>query len=268
MSPALPALAVRGVGVWTPRFPDLPSLCAGAPLDPPRAEAPAPLIPPKQRRRATTLARMAATALAEACTAAAIDVASLPTVFASMLGEVEAAAELITSMAQASPLSPTRFQNSVHNTASGLLSIATGQTGFTTSIAAGRDLAAMGLLEALALACSLGAPVALVLEEERWPPSLSELPPFEPACVALVVEPARDASLPRLARLSHGDPHSDPPLAELAALHASLLDSPVAPALDLARALAGSSATARVLLEPGARELAWGVDVVPAEGTR
>lgn len=74
---------------------------------------------------------------------------SVPTVFASMHGEGEVTKGLLVDLAHQQQLSPMGFSLSVHNTASGLYSIATGNKAASTAIAAGDDTFLMGLCEAL-----------------------------------------------------------------------------------------------------------------------
>lgn len=76
----------------------------------------------------------------------------VPTVFGSAHGETAVMAELLDQMLeQGGSMSPISFASSVHNAASGYLSIATGNRGFTTSIAAGHDTVASCLIEAFGL---------------------------------------------------------------------------------------------------------------------
>lgn len=115
------------------------------------------------------------------------DLSELPAIFGSAHGETGVLSELLAQLVSPSgALSPVGFASSVHNAASGYYSIATGNRGFTTSIAAGHDTVAACLFEAFGLArqahsdgqsgppfeCvvvvgDLEAPERLVPEEER-----------------------------------------------------------------------------------------------------
>jgi hypothetical protein len=98
-----------------------------------------------QRRRLSRLSRLSL--------AAAYDCADgnhrLPTVFASQHGEIHRTLGLLGDLAQGEPLSPMAFSLSVHNTASGLYSIASGNTAPSTAVTAGLDTLPMALVEAM-----------------------------------------------------------------------------------------------------------------------
>jgi hypothetical protein len=111
---------------------------------------PVDFIPAMQRRRLSRLSRLAL--------AAAYNCAgdshfakghNLPTVFASRHGEIHRTLGLLTDLANNEPLSPMAFSLSVHNTASGLYSIATGNTAPSTAVAAGLDTLPMAVIEAV-----------------------------------------------------------------------------------------------------------------------
>jgi hypothetical protein len=72
------------------------------------------------------------------------------------------------------PLSPLSFSRSVHNTASGLFSIATGSTKPSTALAATTSLFLKGLLEAVLQVLSRGEPVLLVISDQTIAPLYSE----------------------------------------------------------------------------------------------
>lgn len=106
---------------------------------------PVDFIPAMQRRRLSRLSRLS---LAAAFSCAGNN-HNLPTVFASRHGEIHRTLGLLSDLAQDEPLSPMAFSLSVHNTASGLYSIATGNTAPSTAIAAGLDTLPMAIIEAL-----------------------------------------------------------------------------------------------------------------------
>jgi hypothetical protein len=101
-------------------------------------------IPAMQRRRLSRLSRFALAA-AQSCAGDQ----TLPTVFASRHGEIHRTVGLLKDLARQEPLSPMAFSLSVHNTASGLYSIATGNTAPSTAIAAGADTLPMAIIEAI-----------------------------------------------------------------------------------------------------------------------
>jgi hypothetical protein len=105
---------------------------------------PIDFIPALQRRRLSRLSRLSL-AVAHACA----DNHPLPTVFASRHGEIHRTLGLLDDLARHEPLSPMAFSLSVHNTASGLYSIASGNTAPSTAIAAGLDTLPMAFIEAI-----------------------------------------------------------------------------------------------------------------------
>jgi hypothetical protein len=89
-------------------------------------------------------------------------------------------------------LSPTGFTMSVHNAAAGLISIAAGNRGFTTSLAADYDTPAMALFEAIGAVAAGQGPVIVACADEASPQDL-------------VPEPERFALLAAAVLLAHPD---------------------------------------------------------------
>ena len=147
------------------------------------------------RRRTSILTRACAKVLAEATTQSGDQLADLPTVFASAYGEIDTTIALWAMMHDDDgALSPTRFHNSVHNTASGYISIAGHARGFSTAIAAGEQTVAMALVEAAGVVHG-GAPrVAVVLADERIPEPFAPTPAFGSLAVGFVIGRARPQS--------------------------------------------------------------------------
>ncbi len=134
-------------------------------LDPDGAPPPVSFIPALQRRRLSRLSRLSLT-VAYDCAAGNH---SLPTVFASRHGEIYRTQGLLTDLAAGEPLSPMAFSLSVHNTASGLYAICSGNTAPSTAIAAGRDTLAMAFIEAAGVLLQ-HPEVLLVFADEPLPP--------------------------------------------------------------------------------------------------
>lgn len=174
------------------------------------------------RRRLSRLSRMALD-VAHQVLAGETGVVS---VFASRHGEMRRTAELLSSLARQEALSPTTFSLSVHNTASGLHSIVTGNTAASTAIAAGDDSLRQALAEALGqLAQAPARPVLLVYADEPLPEAYAEFrdhPPF-PLALALLLEAGDQVSL----RDDAEPPHTPEPQA-LALLRALVTDTPCA----------------------------------------
>lgn len=126
-------------------------------------------VPAALRRRCSPFSKITL-AVAHAALSKYRGEACVPTVFASAHGEGEVTKALLVDIAQHQQLSPMGFSLSVHNTASGLYSIATGNTAASSAIAAGDDTFLMGLCEALmVLRQGATAYVLYVCSDEKVP---------------------------------------------------------------------------------------------------
>ncbi|MFV8753913.1 beta-ketoacyl synthase chain length factor [Nannocystaceae bacterium ST9] len=174
-----PSAWLRGVGLWTLGHPSFAAwVAAGMPeqFDPAPDATPgkpsADLLHPRLRRRTSLLTRMIVTALAEAAQQGGAAHEQTRYIVVSSWGEIETTVELLGQLAiPGGPISPTAFHNSVHNTATGYLSIASGNHWPSTALAAGPHALEIGLLEACAGLRSLEGPgdALLILAEERLP---------------------------------------------------------------------------------------------------
>ncbi|MFT7579362.1 MAG: hypothetical protein ACI9MR_001026 [Myxococcota bacterium] len=190
----LPTTLVTGVGVWAMGFPDAAGWQTGT--RDPAIEAPTGnALDRRSRRRASRLTRSFSDVLTEATTQANADLSTVPTVFGSSLGEAATMIKLLDQMwREKSALSPTSFAMSVHNAASGLISIAAGNRGFTTSLAADYDTVAATLFEAIGLVGTGHGPTAVTCADESAPKDLvPEAEHFDMLATALVLAPAADA---------------------------------------------------------------------------
>lgn len=146
-------------------------------------------VPISLRRRCSTLSRVTL-AVAHAAVRRAGLTAHHQTVFASSHGESHITKELLVELARDQQLSPMGFSLSVHNAASGLYSIATGNTAPSTAIAAGSDTFRMGLLEAL-LSLEIGEAedVLLVCSDDLVPSEFQggQLRQTEPYALAIAL---------------------------------------------------------------------------------
>ena len=193
------------------------------------AEPVAALLPRAALRRCTFLTKLTAEVLGQAVAGA--DAASVMTVHAGAHGEVNTLAALLEMLHTDGVYSPTRFHNSVHNTASGQLAISLGNRAFTTALAAGPDTVAMALLEALCLLDDRGGEVIVVFADEAPVASLG-LSPFDSfgAAVRLSAAAPADGGALRVVGLQRGE-------AAAQALPPGLEGNPVAPALWLVEAV-------------------------------
>lgn len=179
-SGALVELRARlcGVGMWTPAYADFDAwVAAGLPDDlhvhAAGADAlgpPALLLHPRLRRRTSTLTRAAVTALEAALAGSGVTIDQVRFVLVSSFGEIETTVDLLAQLGEpGGPISPTKFHNSVHNTATGYLSIASGNNRESTALAGGPHNLEIGLLESLAGLAETGEDVVLLFAEELLP---------------------------------------------------------------------------------------------------
>ncbi|MGR9074236.1 MAG: beta-ketoacyl synthase chain length factor [Gammaproteobacteria bacterium] len=193
------------------------------------------LLPASIRRRTALTTRMAVTAAVKACESAGVDTKSLPSVFASVGGEIRVTDALCRTLpAFDEMLSPTQFHNSVHNTTAGYWGIMNGCRAPTTAIAAVDDTFAMGLLESWSQLMQNPGNLLLVCYDEDWPQYLA--PPMGkiPFACALVLE-SRDAGNNDIALarpvIENTPPELEPGLVEL------IERAPAAACIPLLRAL-------------------------------
>ena len=181
---------ITGVGLWSPGYPNAGAWLAGE-ADP-ELEKPkkAKVLDRQCARRASPFAKAMAIAFEEAVSQAEVDPTTVATVFGSALGETEVMLKLLDQMHKGEDdFSPMLFAVSVHNAASGLVSISTKNRAFTTSVAADYDTPAMALMEAVAASIDFGVPAVLVCGDEASPDGLvPDDQSFENIAVALVVD--------------------------------------------------------------------------------
>lgn len=166
--------AVIALGLFTPNYPDAEAWLQQSAVDEPAAPTGASLDR-RNRRLASPLMRAMADVYAEVARAGEIDMSNAASVFGSSLGEASTMIGLLDQMwAQHEAPSPMGFAASVHNAASGAVSISNKNTAFTTSIAADYDTAAMALHEALGVMREGQSDVIVVCGDESAPEKLVE----------------------------------------------------------------------------------------------
>ena len=89
----LPWMAVHGMGLWTPGFPDVASYVRGASQA--QAAQPAVALPPRLRRRASLLTRMVADVATQAAEQAGVSLTGLPVIMGSAYGELVTTMEML-----------------------------------------------------------------------------------------------------------------------------------------------------------------------------
>lgn len=165
-------VGVAGVGLCTPGFRTMEAFLAGTAdnsLPPAKGE----LLDKRNRRRASPQTKATADAYSEALQQSQLDPSTVASVFGSALGEATTMIGLLDQIWKAdSMLSPMRFATSVHNAAAGVVSIATENRGFTTSLGADHNTPATALLEGIAVALAHDTPVIVACGDEAAPVGL------------------------------------------------------------------------------------------------
>ena len=183
-------VAIVGLGLWTAGFPSAAAWATGkADL-----QAQKPLgkaLDKVNRRRAGPLGRALADVVAEAIAAAGADMSVVPTVIGSSIGEAATMIGLLDELwRHHNPMSPADFTMSVHNAASGLISISNKNRGMTTSLAADENTPAAALLEGIGLVLTRNTAVVVACGDEPAPPTLVQhAPPWAMLASAVVLAP-------------------------------------------------------------------------------
>jgi hypothetical protein len=245
-----------GVGMWAPAYPSFDSWrAAGLPDDLRVASSfeppPAQLLHPRLRRRTSTLTRAAVTALEAALAHGRVSIDQVRFVLVSSFGEIETTVELLAQLGDPEgPVSPTKFHNSVHNTATGYMSIASGNHRESTALAGGPHNLEIGLLEALAGLAETQEDVVLIFAEELLPHPFERNDADPTFAVALhlraVGAPLSDSDLELRVSSRAPGPRS--------AVASAGLPTMVAPIVELLRAVANGS---------GAVETEWTTTIHP-----
>ena len=192
-------LAAPGLSNWPASTAVLQGQAAYQPI--PLEKYKPELLPANERRRATELVRMAFRVGEELMATSAIPMAECASVFASSGGDYPIIDQICRSLCEPERLvSPTQFHNSVHNSAAGYWSIATGSRQPSTSLSAYDDSFAAGLLEAMCLCQQEQLPTLLVVYDIRPPYPLGgkRLIPVEFGVALLLTPAASEHSLARL----------------------------------------------------------------------
>lgn len=212
------------------------------------APPPSSLLPPNERRRAVQIVKLALAVAGEAFEDSGCDPATTASVFTSSGGDGETIHAIMRTLAsEQRELSPTRFHNSVHNTAAGYWSIQKGATAASTSICAHDDSFAAGLLEAAAQLRAGEPSVALIAYDVRYPSPLAEVRPVGSAFAAAFVFSARPGAgtLGRL-ELALAEPAAPTPMPK-PALETLRGNTPAARCLPLLAAMASGGEAALTL---------------------
>ncbi|WP_411992587.1 beta-ketoacyl synthase chain length factor [Agarivorans sp. DSG3-1] len=124
-----------------------------------------PEIAPMQRRRFSLLSKMALRVILDVLP----ETKDIRSVFSSRHGELHRTLDLLVELSKRSPLSPTKFSQSVYNTSSGLYSISQKNIAPSTVVTSGRNSLAMAFVEAYSQSACYQEPVLLVYVDEPLP---------------------------------------------------------------------------------------------------
>lgn len=159
------------------------------------------LLRPNERRRTTSLIKLALQVGEQAIENAAINADQVCSVFASSEGDIDIVDKICHALTLPDrPVSPTHFHNSVHNAPAGYWAIATGSHLPSISISSGAGTLVGGLLEAAALCVAENAATILVCYDYPPPEILqSKIPIDEPfGCAFIMSATAGENSLAQL----------------------------------------------------------------------
>lgn len=160
-------------GAWSPDFPNKDAWSLWQKSYSPgfdNSDSPSLVqVPAMQRRRFSRLTKMMLSAAFE-CEPQD----QCRSVFASRHGELTRTLGLLQDITAQQALSPIAFSQSVHNTASGIFGIVTGNTSPSTSVAAGEETLPQAFIEAYAQLVIDPRPILLVFGDDPVPPVYSE----------------------------------------------------------------------------------------------
>jgi hypothetical protein len=253
---SLRPLYVASTSFWAPGFATFADYRAGK-KDPSLVEPAADVLGSRIRRGTSLCTLMTVDAIARASRDAGFDLASTPSVFASCYGEIQIALLQLDMMREGDGLvSPARFKNSVHNTGSGVYSIAAQNRGFTTALAGGLETVAIALLEAFLLTEREHSTVLVTMGDEALPRPLYDELPYEGFAAAFALTTEKPAGVAaRLQSLRMTPREGDAPTSG----SDPFLLNPCRPAIDLLTAIDERAAGPLSLTRRG--EVGWTVDL-------
>lgn len=200
------------------------------------------ILPPAERRRASRIVKLSLAIGFEAVENAGADASQLMTVFSSSSGDGHNCDALCDTLASNDrQVSPTRFTNSVHNTAAGFWGIAASATPASQVLCAYDGSFSAGLLEAMTLVAQCQVPVLLLAYDAEYSGALHLARPLPDAAgIALLLQPQATAHSQAGITVSLGDQTAS--TLDVAALEELRLAIPAMRGLPLLKALAKRSA--------------------------
>lgn len=160
-------------------------------VDAPLPQGEPEMLAPNELRRSTAAIRLALCVTEQLAKRSSLDVASLPSVFASSAGDLHVTDRVCTALGKPGvPVSPFHFHNIVHNASAGYWSIGAHACAGSTSLSAGETTFVAGLLEAACLAQAERMPVLFVCYEQPAPALIDRhLPIAAPFATAMTIHP-------------------------------------------------------------------------------
>lgn len=204
-------ISVVGIGLWAPGQGSPEAWLANRhELETTRPAC--AILNPRIGRFTSLMTRVSVEVASQACAGSRVGLREVPTLFGSAHGEIQIAFELLDMIELDGVPSPARFMNSVHNAASGHVSISAGNTLFSTALAAGTRTFAMCLLEAWAWLETAGGSIVVVVADEPLPDHLAGAGHYDALGVAfhLATEPLPAKTMGSLSSLSRRSPTESP----------------------------------------------------------
>lgn len=249
------------LGAWMPGRPNVETVVSGQTVVNTVARPSCPECNPRLLRGTSDLTRMSVNVGLQALRSAGLSQAAVPIVFGSAWGEIDIALQQLEMMVtDDGHVSPVVFKNSVHNTATGVLSIALDNRAMSTAIAAGPLTTAYALLEAQMQLEEGHDAVLVVVGDEALPPMLHHVGTASPFAAAFVL--TRAPSPHAKARLGPVAARYEPPTLP-SAVPPELAQNPSRAAFDLLRHLF-LGARGRLGLGPE-HDRTWSVELLEAQ---
>lgn len=208
------------------------------------------ILSPLERRRASNTVKLALGVAQEAVERIGADAAQLPAIFASSQGESHVTHQLLDALAVRAPLlSPTKFHNSVHNTASGYWSIVVNSHMPCDSLAAGEYTFGAAILKAAVDIEVERRPLLVVVFDAPFPEPMNQVYPMSsPFAVAMVIEPPDAAkAICRVACSVAGEAKSNAKVIANPELNEMLMGNPAGQSLAVLEAIAIGKRTSIVV---------------------
>lgn len=179
---------LTGIALWSIGYRDLDAFVADA-RDESVVDCSSPWVPSRLLRGASRLTRMLGHVAAVATEKGKVDPRTIATIYSSSYGEIETMVTLLDSIFRGDgQLSPMRFKNSVHNSASGLGSIGMGNQGFSTALAAGPRSFEAAMIETFAWLDEASGAAVVSIADDRLPEPLAVQSAREALAVGLSMQ--------------------------------------------------------------------------------